>query len=341
MKHADSLAEVLSPVTTEPIDLLADGQQSQQASLDDALPSRGSRSEKWYAGKINWEIVVGIAVIHLGALFAPITFSWSAFWLFVVLQWVTGGFGITLGFHRLLTHRSFKTPKWLEYATTICGSLALQGGPVKWVATHRVHHAYSDRPQDPHSPTRGFWWSHMLWLFAYDEILDHPQRYWRYAPELAKDPFHQFMNKTTAWHNVVLGLLLYLWGGWSFVVWGVFVRLVFVYHCTWLVNSAAHIWGYQAFDTGEGSRNNWWVALLTYGEGWHNNHHAYPYSAAHGLRWWELDMTYLTIRLLALLGVARDIRLPIGKPAKLSLPISLKLPRKTRLAVAFPNVFKS
>ena len=305
------------------------------APTPEIVSVRGESPGPWYR-RVNWDVLLAITGIHLGALFAVATFTWPAFWLCIVLQWLTGGFGITLGFHRLLTHRSFKPPKWLEYLTTVCGTLALQGGPVKWVATHRVHHAFSDRPQDPHSPKKGFLWAHMLWLFTYDEILDHPKRYWRFAPELARDPVHQFLNKTHTLQTVLLGAILYALGGWSFVVWGVFVRLVFVYHSTWLVNSAAHLWGYQTFDTGEGSRNNWWVALLTYGEGWHNNHHAYPYSAAHGLRWWEFDLTYLTIRLLALFGLATNIRLPMGNPAKLAPATALS--RGERLALAFPNV---
>ena len=267
--------------------------------------------------RIKWDILLGIHFVHLGLVFAPMTFNWKAFWVFVTLQWITAGLGICLCFHRLLTHKSFATPKWVEYVLTFFGSLSLQGGPIKWVATHRVHHAFSDRPQDPHSPKRGFWWAHVLWLFAYDEILDHPTTYWRYAPELARDPVHQFLDRTHVLQTVLLGAILYAFGGWPFVVWGVFVRLAFVYHCTWLVNSAAHIWGYQTYDTNEGSRNNWWVALLTYGEGWHNNHHAFLHSAAHGLRWWELDLTYATIRLMERVKLAWHIRMPRGKPARL------------------------
>lgn len=270
--------------------------------------------------KIKWGVVAGIVFFHVGALFAFWTFNWSAFWVCVLFQWITGGLGITLGFHRLLTHRSFRVPKWLEYVFTLCGSIAFQGGPTRWVSTHRVHHAFSDRPQDPHSPNRGFWWAHMMWLFAYDEVLDSPTKHLRYVPDLAKDAGHVLIQKTQVLQFLVLSGLMYAWGGWPFVIWGVFVRTVLVYHCTWFVNSAAHMWGYQTYQTNEGSRNNWWVAILTYGEGWHNNHHAYPYSARHGLRWWEFDMTWLTIKLLALVGLADNIRLPRGNPAQLPVP---------------------
>ena len=280
--------------------------------------------------KTKWEIVAGIAVIHLGALAAPFTFTWSAFWVFIVLQFVTGLLGVTLCYHRLLTHRSFHVPKWLEYVLTVCGTLAIQGGPIKWVATHRVHHAFSDRPQDPHSPTKGFWWAHMLWLFAYDEVLDHKNKFYRYAPELARDRVQLFLEKTQIFHSITLGVILWALGGLPWLVWGLFFRATFVYHATWLVNSAAHLWGYQSFETNEGSRNNWWVALVSYGEGWHNNHHAYLHSAAHGLRWWEFDITYMTIRALAALGLARQIRLPQGNPAKLPNPQPLPQPRTIR-----------
>ena len=275
---------------------------------------------------LKWPTLIGILFMHLGLIFAPMTFNWRAFWVFVVLNWVTIGLGITLGYHRLLAHRSFRTPKWFEYFLSLCGALAAQGGPMKWVATHRVHHAFSDRPQDPHSPTRGFWWAHMGWLLAYDEVLDHPTEHWRYAPEIASDPVHRFISRTNILLQVAMGLLLLLLGGWPFVIWGSFVRIVFGWHCTWLVNSAGHIWGYRTYETGEGSTNNAWVALLTYGDGWHNNHHAYPTSAAHGLRWWELDLTRLTLRLFALLKLAENVRLPCGTPAKLPSAREATLP---------------
>ncbi len=267
--------------------------------------------------QIKWKTVAGMTLIHVGALLAPWTFRWSAVGVFLILQFVTGVLGITVCYHRLLAHRSFRVPKWLEYGLTYCGVLALQNGPVKWVATHRVHHAFADRPQDPHSPNRGFWWAHMLWLFPFDELLDCPEQFQKYVPELVRDPVHRFLERTADLQTVIVGVLLVLCGGLPWLVWGLFLRIAFVYHITWLVNSAGHLWGYQSYRTNEGSRNNWWVALLSYGEGWHNNHHAYAYSAAHGLRWWELDVTYLVIRTLALFHMAWKVQVPHGGPAQL------------------------
>src|SRR3989338_5581901 len=284
--------------------------------------------------KIKWEILIGIAVIHLGALLAPFTFTWDAFWVFCGLQMVTA-MGITLCYHRLLAHRSFQVPKWLGDMLTVCGVLALQGGPIKWVATHRVHHAFSDRPQDPHSPTRGFWWAHVLWLFPYDAMLDDPAQFTRFVPDLARDRVHQILERSQVLLSFLMGAVLYALGGLPWLVWGGFARLVFVYHGTWLVSSAAHLWGYQSFRTNEGSTNNWWVAILSYGEGWHNNHHAYLHSAAHGLRWWEIDLTYMAIRLLGWLGLATRIRLPQGNPAQ--LPIAATAPLR-RLPVSIPSL---
>ena len=177
--------------------------------------------------KIKWATLLVMVFLHVGVVFAPFAFNWSAFGVFVILQGITA-LGITLGYHRLLTHRSFQVPKWLEYVLALCGSLALQNGPIKWVATHRVHHAFADRPQDPHSPTRGFWWAHVLWLFAYDEVLDEPSKYERYASDLVRDPVHRILSQTDVLQQLLLGGLLFAAGGWPFVVWGIFVRIVFV-----------------------------------------------------------------------------------------------------------------
>lgn len=257
---------------------------------------------------IAWPTATFIIFVHLGALlaFLPGMFSWKAVLLALVLHWLTAGIGITLGWHRLVTHRSFQVPKWLEYFLVFCGTLSMQGGPIWWVGLHRHHHLYSDQPNDHHDSRKGFWWSHIEWMFrevpAEAEIP-------RFTKDIADDPVYQFLDKYFLPIQVVLAIVLYLWGGWPFVVWGIFVRLVTVYHTTWLVNSATHAFGYRTFETMDHSTNCWWVALLTFGEGWHNNHHAYQYSARHGLQWWELDLTWLTIRLLQLLGLATKVRL--------------------------------
>ena len=217
---------------------------------------------------------------------------------------------MTACYHRLLTHKSFKCPKFFEYFLAFLGSLSSQGGPITWVATHRYHHVNSDSNDDCHSPRHGFLWSHFLWFVYRSAILDDKTFPVRYAPELAKDPFYRFLERYGWTGQWLLGFLLLLWGGIPFVVWGIFVRTVAALHVTWLVNSATHQWGYRTFQTKDESKNLWWVGLLSFGEGWHNNHHAFQTSAAHGLRWWEVDVTYWTIRLFSLFGLAYDIRVP-------------------------------
>jgi len=253
-------------------------------------------------------VILFMAIVHGGALFAllPANFSWAAVGVAVFLHWVTGGLGITLGFHRLLTHRSFQAPKWLEYCLAFCGSLACEGGVIDWVGMHRLHHLYSDQTADPHDSNRGFWWSHMGWMLR--EIPSRNQVA-RFTKDLYDDRFYQFLNTYYIPLQLLLAAVLYLLGGWSFVVWGVFVRLVAVFHCTWLVNSATHQFGYRTYDSGDRSTNCWWVALLTYGEGWHNNHHAFQHSARHGLQWWEIDLTWMTIQLFQTLGLAKKVKL--------------------------------
>jgi len=260
--------------------------------------------------KVEWPASLFIVGIHIAALAAFFTYNWPAFGVCIILHWVTGGLGITLGYHRLLTHRSFKVPKLLEYFLAFIGSLACQSGPITWVVVHRIHHAESDDEWDPHSPVQGFFWAHMGWCLSQNKMIDDPAIKAKYAPDLVRDPVHRFLNQYNILGTLLLAAGLYAWGGWPFVVWGVFVRLVLVYHCTWLVNSAAHIWGYQTYFTGDQSTNLWWVALMSYGEGWHNNHHAFQYSARHGLKWWEFDSTYLMIKLLKVLGLATAVKTP-------------------------------
>ncbi|NJK36814.1 MAG: acyl-CoA desaturase [Oscillatoriales cyanobacterium RM2_1_1] len=257
---------------------------------------------------LDWKVIGFMAFLHVGALFAllPSNFNWAAIGIATFLHWVTGGLGITLGLHRLVTHRSFETPKWLEYFLIFCGSLACQGGPIEWVGMHRLHHLHSDTESDPHDSNQGFWWSHMGWMLYQQPIKAEIPRY---TKDIGNDPVYQFFQKNFIQVQVALGVLLFLLGGWPFVVWGVFARVVSVFHCTWFVNSATHKFGYQTYESGDHSKNCWWVALVTYGEGWHNNHHAFQHSARHGLKWWEIDLTWMTVRSLQTLGLATKVKL--------------------------------
>lgn len=257
---------------------------------------------------LAWFNLGFIGMVHLAAILGIFTFSWKALAVAAGLWWITGSLGIGLGFHRLLTHQGFDAQPWVKRFLTLCGTLAVQGGPIAWVAGHRMHHAHSDRELDPHNSRKGFWWAHVGWIMRRDPRLGNFEHYRHYAKDLVADPFVVFLDRNYVWLQVALGLLLLLWGGWSFAIWGIFVRLVFGWHCTWLVNSAGHMFGYQSYQSRDESRNCWWVALLSFGEGWHNNHHAFPRSARHGLRWWELDMNYIALRALQRLGLVRNVR---------------------------------
>lgn len=274
--------------------------------------SQASESELEQPLQLNWGTLIFFGVFHLLALLAPWFFSWSALGVALLLHWLFGSIGICLGYHRLLSHRSFQVPRWLEYAIAIIGALSLQGGPIFWVAGHRLHHAFTeDRHKDPYSAERGFWWSHMLWmLYPRAEFFDYNQ-YSHFAPDLARDPFYRWLDRYFLLLQIPFGIGLYYWGGWSFVLFGLVLRSVMLWHSTWLINSVTHLWGgYRSFESPDTTRNLWWAALLTYGEGWHNNHHAYPHVAKCGWRWWELDVTWWAIRLLQGLGLARKVTLP-------------------------------
>src|SRR4051812_1427547 len=240
-------------------------------------------------------------------------------------------------YHRLLTHRSFATrPRWLEYALTAIGCCASEGGPIGWVADHRRHHAHSDDEDDAHSPNRGFGWAHMFWWMTPDITADHTPEYLeRWAPDLMKDPVLVWFDKYPLLFPIALGVGLLAVGGMPWLVWGCFVRTIFVLHTTWLVNSATHVWGYRTHATRDNSTNLWWVALLTYGEGWHNNHHAHQTSARHGHRWWELDMTFIAIRLMSLCGLAYAVKLP--KVRQDSATASSPTPVKKTVVSEAPN----
>ncbi|QDU60615.1 Fatty acid desaturase [Planctomycetes bacterium Pan216] len=289
-----------------------------------ALPLPESAAKK----KIFWPYVTFFVLMHALVPFAflPYFFSWVGIPLVLVGNYIFGSIGINIAYHRLLTHRSFQCPRWFEHCLALIGVCSLQDSPGRWVAIHRMHHKHSDEQPDPHSPWVTFFWGHMGWLVVENEDLNHLSTFEQYARDVFRDRFYLKLHRGNLWLWIYWGHALafllagfltgYLltgtmagtlhWGGIIFL-WGVVVRTVYVWHITWAVNSAAHRWGYRNYETGEESRNNWWVALLTNGEGWHNNHHADQRSAAHGHRWWEYDLSYWTIKLFEKLGLAWDI----------------------------------
>lgn len=268
-----------------------------------------------------------IVVVHvLGLLaFVPYFFHW-AFPIVAILGIHVFGQGITIGYHRMLTHRSFKAPRWVERGWAILGICCLQDTPVKWVATHRMHHVHSDERPDPHTPKVSFLWSHFGWLAYENSATQGIGGIEKFAKDLLRDPFYLWLEKNRyGQFLIVLAQFLVFFavgaaigaamgGPWKalqmgsgLVVWGVIVRTILVWHITWSVNSLSHLFGYRSYDTGEDSRNNWFVALVTVGEGWHNNHHEDPSAASVQHRWWEIDISYWEILLMERLGLAYDV----------------------------------
>lgn len=275
-----------------------------------------------YQAKLDWGVITFFGIVHAIALLTPFFFSWSALGIMLLLHWLFGSIGICLGYHRLLSHRSFRVPRWLEYIATTIGALAAQGGPIFWVGGHRQHHAFTEDPErDPYSAKRGFWWSHIMWILRPQEDSFVFEKYSKYAPDLAREAYYRWLDRYFILLQVPLAILLYVLGGWPFVLYGVFGRVVLLWHSTWFVNSATHCWGYRNFNAEDNARNLWWVSLLTYGEGWHNNHHTFPRSAQTGWYWWEIDITWMTIRLLQRLGLATKVK---------KIPMSHRLDRQSR-----------
>jgi fatty-acid desaturase len=269
------------------------------------IPKLGRAAQ---GGSLSGITTVFMVLFHIGAVAALFMFSWKALILTVLLWVYASNVGIGMCYHRLLTHRGYKTPKWVEYLMAIGATLSLEGGPIFWVATHRVHHQLSDHEGDPHTPTEGGWWAHIGWILSGVSMHSETAVLARYAPDLAKDKFYVWLSKYHWVPMVVVGVALLAIGGWPCVMWGIFLRVTLGLHATWLVNSATHMWGSRRFQTKDHSRNSWWVAMLTGGEGWHNNHHAHPVSARHGLAWYEFDQNYLGIKLLEKLGLAWDVK---------------------------------
>ncbi|TWT88349.1 Fatty acid desaturase [Pseudobythopirellula maris] len=313
---ADRLA-----ATAIPVDLLPPPATSPAAL---ARPAAASH-------QIAWRYAVPIVAIHALALlaFVPWLFSWTGLVLCLAGAYVYGGLGINIGYHRLLTHRSFRCPLWLERTCVVTAICCLEDAPASWVAAHRLHHRDSDEQPDPHSPLVSFFWSHIGWLLVKNPAVHSLGVYDRYARDVLRDPFYMWLQRgmNAMWVYAIHLLAHFLIGlglgylvagtamgglqlGASLVVWAVLLRTVLVWHITWSVNSLTHLFGYRTYDTDENSRNNWFVALVSSGEGWHNNHHADQSSASNWRRWWEIDLIWLVILLWERLGLAWDVVRP-------------------------------
>jgi stearoyl-CoA desaturase (delta-9 desaturase) len=250
---------------------------------------------------------VGLHLACLAVLFSGIDATAVAlcFWTYFLRM-----FGITGGYHRYFAHRSYKTSRVMQFILAWLGCSSLQKGPLWWASHHRQHHRFSDTPDDPHSPhVTSFWWSHLGWILSDDHIETpiHVIRDWAMFPEL------RWLDR---WHwlpGIVLGVVCWLIGGWSGLVCGFIISTVLVYHATFSINSLSHLIGRRRYSTSDDSRNNWFLALITLGEGWHNNHHHYQSSANQGFFWWEIDISYCVIRTLGFCRLVWDIRRPGAK----------------------------
>lgn len=278
--------------------------------------------------RLLWEYIIPVIAFHLViplAFFSYFFSWWGVAWLFVG-NYIFTSLGIGAGYHRLLTHRGFKCPKWFEYTLATLGMCSFQDSPGRWVLVHRVHHQHSDHQPDPHTPKVSAFWSHMGWLFIDNKELSSASAFDRYVRDLMQDEYYMWMQRgqncilVYAIHGLLISGLGSLIGylttgtmagtvqvGLQWLLWGVVLRTVFTWHVTWGINSASHLWGYRSYETREDSRNNWLFAFLTNGEGWHNNHHADPRSARHGHRWWEIDVTWMSLRFFEKIGLIKDL----------------------------------
>lgn len=238
-----------------------------------------------------------------------------------LLDWILcfGLFGlrmffITAAYHRYFAHRSFKTSRLMQFVFAFGGAMAAQRGPLWWAGLHRHHHRYSDQPEDIHSPKKGFWWSHVGWFL--DTKYDKPDH--SLIPDMAKYPELRFLDRFHLIPPAILATTVFLVGGWSALFIGFFLSTVFVWHATFTINSLAHLWGKRRYETTDTSRNSWPLALLTFGEGWHNNHHYYPASVRQGFFWWEIDLSYYLLKGLSWLRLVWDLKLPSSEKIKVS-----------------------
>ena len=280
--------------------------------------------------RVRWDYLIVFGVTHVLALliFIPYFFSWTGVLAFAVSVFVFGLLGIPIAFHRMLAHRSFKAPKWFERTLVTLAMCTAQETPARWVAWHRKHHTYSDEQPDPHSPRVSFFWSHMDWLFHESiSTMATFSLYQKYAKDILSDPYYRWLERLPQAAGIIFAIHAVLYAAIagigsmlvygmtseavqmtaSIFVWGVVARTVYVWHITWSVNSLTHLFGYRNYETNDDSRNFWFVALLTFGEGWHNNHHHDQAAATVQHRWWELDPNYYVIKVFSWLGLAKDI----------------------------------
>ena len=216
-------------------------------------------------------------------------------------------FALTGGYHRYFAHRGYKTSRVFQFIIAWCGCMSIQRGPIWWAGHHRVHHKHSDTDDDPHSPVaNSVWWSHVGWVVS-TKFSDSG---WDQMKDWAKYPELRWLEKFDMIPGTLLGVFCYLVGGLPGLAWGFFLSTILVYHVTFMVNSVCHLLGKRRFATDDDSRNNWLVALLTFGEGWHNNHHHYPSAARQGFRWYEIDISYATLKFLSWFGIVWDLRQP-------------------------------
>jgi stearoyl-CoA desaturase (delta-9 desaturase) len=254
--------------------------------------------------KLNVRSSLAFFGVHLVPLFAIFTGVTRTALILAVVTFTTRMFCITAGYHRYFSHKSYRLNRFWQFMLAFGGTMASQKGPLWWAAHHRNHHRFSDTERDVHSPKRGFWWSHVGWILCdkYNQA-DMSQ-----IRDFAKYPEIRFINKHDWIGPWTLAVLCFLIGGWSGLVIGFFLSTVVLWHVTFTVNSVAHVMGRRAYETGDTSRNTLLVALATGGEGWHNNHHRYPWSARQGFRWWQIDMTFYALRALSWVGIVRDLR---------------------------------
>ena len=242
-------------------------------------------------------------IISLTPLFAfTVPFSWELVGI-AILTYSLRMFGITGVYHRYFSHNAYKTSRVFQFILAWIGAIAMQKGPIWWAAHHRNHHKHSDTEKDLHSPKNGFWYSHMLW-FLVDDFNEYDPKiikdYMKYPEIVWMDKYHWVPPLA---FSIVLGLI-----SWPVLVWGYGVANFISGHATWTINSLAHVYGKQRFNTGDTSRNNLWLALLTFGEGWHNNHHYYRHSANQGFYWWEIDITFYALKVLSWFGLIWDLK---------------------------------